>query len=124
MENTLALGMTRTIVQVTDVWESGVLDIKGPDGTVHKEHLSNCLPCHLPLVERGPGQLEQLQGHPDLHLALQVQSPPCAVCFGQLDEDPLIVCDHCEDAWHADCLTERPRSEGRLPRTCPSCNLA
>ena len=86
--------------------------------------MSNCLPCRILVVERTAGQLEQLQAHPDLLLSLQVQSPPCVVCFGQLDADDLLVCDACNDTWHYECVDDLSGSEVELPWTCPMCNLA
>ena len=59
--NTLDRGVSPSILQVMEVLKSGVLKLKE-----HKEHMSNCLPRHVPIVERTVGQLEQLQTHPDV----------------------------------------------------------
>ena len=84
--NTLEVGVTPVILQVEQILESGVLELKGADGSVKKEHWSNCVPCHLPIVEEVAGRMEQIRTHPDLHLALQVAADPCVVCTGTLEE--------------------------------------
>jgi hypothetical protein len=40
-----------TILRVQQVLASGVLMLEGRDGVVWKDHVHNCVPCHLPNVD-------------------------------------------------------------------------
>jgi hypothetical protein len=44
---TLDVMTSRTILQVQEVLASEVLMLEGRDGVVWKDHVCNCVPCHL-----------------------------------------------------------------------------
>ncbi len=48
---TLDVTTCRTMLRVREVLAFGVLMLEGRDGVVWKDHVHNCVPCHLPNVD-------------------------------------------------------------------------
>ena len=122
-DNTLETGVAPVILQVKQILPSGVLELRGANGALQKEHWGNCLPCHLPMVEGTGGRMERVREHPDLHLALQVSSEPCVVCTGTLEEGGSLFCEKCHDGWHHQCLQGVLTEQEAHEWTCPACNV-
>ena len=69
-----------------------VLRLQGTDGTTVDEHITNCVPCHLPIQE---GQVKFGRVDIDYH---------CQACGFPDDSEKIIRCDGCDKGWHLYCL--------------------
>jgi hypothetical protein len=75
----------RTILRVREVLASGVFMLEGHDGVVWKDHVRNCVPCHLPNVD----------GIVDPSLAMVRADLRCMLCGFRGGPTHMLVCDRC-----------------------------
>jgi hypothetical protein len=92
--DTLDVDVSPRILQVAEVKATGVLSLRGSDGRVVSEHMSNCAPCFLP----------ELDASVDPTRAPVSADLPCTVC-GRIDgDDTMLLCDGCNAGYHMECL--------------------
>jgi hypothetical protein len=84
-----------TILQVREMLAFGVLMLEGCDGVVWKDHVRNCVPCHLPNVD----------GRVDPSLAVIHAGLKCMLCGFRGGGAHMLVCDKCSRGWHMACMT-------------------
>ena len=105
--NTLDMRVSRTILRVRKVHNTGWLELEGSDGRVVEVHADQCAPCHLSnLVPAG-------QQAPGLR---------CEHCGSDSRSDALLVCDKCSRAWHSGCMqgaVPDPEADWLCPRCSP-----
>ena len=105
--NTLDMRVTRTILRVRAVHNTGWLELEGSDGRVIEVHADQCAPCHLSnLVPAGQ----------------QAPSVRCEHCGSDSRSDALLVCDKCSRAWHTGCVhgaTPDPEADWLCPQCSP-----
>jgi hypothetical protein len=85
----------RTILRVQKLLASGVLMLEGRDGVVWRDHVRNCVPCHLPNVD----------GTIDPSLAVLWADLRCMFCGSRGGASHMLVCDRCFRGWHMVCMT-------------------
>jgi hypothetical protein len=69
--------------------------LEGCNGVVWKDHVHNCVPCHLPNVD----------GTVDLSLAVIRANLQCMLCGSKGGTTHMLVCDRCYRGWHMACMT-------------------
>jgi hypothetical protein len=72
----------------------GVLLLKGRDGQTWKDHVHNCVLCHLPNVD---GQI-------DPSLAMIPIGLWCMSCGQYFGTTIMLICDQCSWGWHMGCF--------------------
>jgi hypothetical protein len=92
---TLDVTAGRTILRVQKVLASRVLMLEARDGVVWKDHVRNCVPCHLPNVD----------GTVDPSLAVIHAGLRCMLCGSKSGATHMLVCDRCSRGWHMVCMT-------------------
>jgi hypothetical protein len=110
---TLDVTIGHTILRVREVLASGFLMLEGRDGVVWKDHVHNCVPCHLPNVD----------GTVDPSLAVVQAGLRCMLCGSKGGASHMLVCDRCSRGWHMACMTP-PMDVVPIGRwVCPCCTL-
>ena len=120
--NTLDTPSQRTILRVAEVLDSGVLALEGENGVQVKEHLKNCAPCHLPIIEPSLKRMEEIQNHPDLYLAYYPEQVVCQMCRQPHQARPVVTCLLCKGMWHVYCLPAELQGVTQAEWPCYSCN--
>ncbi|KAH8953575.1 hypothetical protein BDL97_08G034600 [Sphagnum fallax] len=83
------------ILHVQEVLPFGILLLEGRDGQTWKNHVCNCVPCHLPNVN---GQI-------DPSLVVIPIGLRCMLCGLFTGTTTMLVYDWCSRRWHMVCLT-------------------
>ena len=102
------------VFRVVEARESGVLKLQGQCGSTFTQHISQCVPCHLPVIEEAV--YPQL-ARPSPHLA-------CEVCELPSGAASMLLCDGCGTGWHLACLTPPLCEVPAGAWVCPVCALA
>jgi transposase InsO family protein len=109
---TLDLPVKPQILRVVRANDTGVLTLQGRCGTVTKKHVTEVVPCHLPILDTG---IDPTLARPAVDLA-------CEVCEFTDREADMLLCDACGTGWHFDCLSPPlpgiPEGDWFCPR-CP-----
>lgn len=92
--NALEPEASRTILRVREVRNDGSALLEGSDASTITVHVRNLAPCMLPNVNPGV--------HPRLWVPRASLS--CRVCNLPSDEDQMVLCDTCNDAYHVWCM--------------------
>ena len=104
-QTTLDTGTSPRVLRVRAVHDNGILELQGADAQVTKENMKNCAPCFLPDLD---GSMDPMQ-------AAITDSTSCLVCGRADGEDTMLLCDHCNAAYHLECLvpplTELPTDD-------------
>ena len=68
--------------------------LQGADGTLFKEHMENCAPCHNPNIDTtvDPTLTTVPAGH------------ACQICKSPGRQAKMLLCDYCLEGYHMDCL--------------------
>jgi hypothetical protein len=96
---------------VHQVGANGWMVLQGADGTLFKEHLKNCAPCHNPNFD--------LTINPTLTTV--PADHPCQVCRSPGDPERMLLCDYCLEGWHMGCLEPALTSVPAGIWLCPHC---
>ena len=100
------------VLRVLDVRGSGVLILQGKDGTTVSEHMTNCTPCHLPILD---ASLDLGEYRPPIDF-------PCQVCNLPDRANIMVLCDTCGTGWHTTCLNPPlDKVPFRYRWDCPRC---
>jgi len=99
------------ILRVMRVHDTGVLTLQGRCGTTVERHLSEVVPCHLPMLDTGI----------DPTLARPAADLPCEVCGFTDRWDDMLLCDACGTGWHFDCLSPPLPGVPEGDWFCPNC---
>jgi hypothetical protein len=89
----------------------GRMVLQGAYGTLFKEHLENCAPCHNPNIDLTV----------DPTLTTVPADHPCQVCRSPGDPERMLLCDYCLDGWHMGCLEPVLTSVPAGIWLCPHC---
>ena len=112
----------KTILRVVGVLESGVLELEGEDGQQVKEHVKDCQPCHLPIIEPTPRRMEELHNHLDFYLTYVTEEVQCQRCGQPAQSQAIVHCLICQGMWHVSCLPLPWQDVSQSEWTCYSCN--
>lgn len=97
--STLQLRARPLVYRIKLVRSSGVLELQGKCGRVVKVHPDLCAPCHLwdldPTIDRTLAA-EEVRW--------------CEFCRSTEDQDSMIECAYCGDAWHGRCCPQAPQA--------------
>jgi hypothetical protein len=96
---------------VHQVGANGRMVLQGADGTVFKEHLKNCAPCHNPNIDLTV----------DPTLTTVPADHPFQVCRGAGDPERMLLCDYCLKGWHMGCLEPALKSVPAGVWLCSHC---
>jgi len=110
---TLDVTACRTILRMQEALASRVLMLEGHDGVVWKDHVCNCVPCHLPNVD----------GTVDPSLAVVWAGLRCMLCGSKGGAAHMLVCDRCSKGWHMACMTPPMDVVPVGQWVCPRCTL-
>jgi hypothetical protein len=105
------VSVSRGAYKVHQVKANGRMVLLGADGTVFKEHMENCAPCHNPNIDTTA----------DPTLTTVPASHPCQVCRSAGDEGTMLLCDSCLEGWHMGCLEPALRAVPAGVWLCPHC---
>lgn len=108
-QNTLQTGVRSEVLRVKEVKPSSVLVLQGKCGGTTERHASQCAPCHLAGIDP---TIDPLLARPAI-------DHPCQLCNFFDRPDMMLLCDHCGDGYHTDCLNLNKVPSGFW--TCPKC---
>jgi transposase InsO family protein len=92
--NTLQTEARPTILRVTRILPTGVMQLQGRCGTETKVNAAECAPCHLSGI------------NPALDPSLRQPGAefPCEFCGSPEDDATMLICDGCLKGYHMSCL--------------------
>lgn len=99
------------IFKVHEVRPTGVLLLQGRCGLTTTAHITNCAPCHLTNIDPTV----------DHTLARPSASKACIICSFPDDEQVLLLCDACGEAYHTYCLEPKLDVVPLGVWICPPC---
>jgi hypothetical protein len=105
------VSVSRGAYKVHQVGANGRMVLLGADGTLFKEHMENCAPCHNPNIDTTV----------DPTLTTVPAAHPCQVCRSAGDEGTMLLCDSCLEEWHMGCLEPALRAVPAGVWLCPHC---
>ena len=108
------LAVTRGAYKVHQVGSSGRLVLQGADGTLFKEHMQNCAPCHNPNIDLTI----------DPTLTSVPASHPCQICKSAGNPGKMLLCDYCIEGYHMGCLEPAVTAVPAGVWLCPRCREA
>jgi hypothetical protein len=88
------VSVSRGAYKVHQVRANGRMVLQGAGGTLFKEHLENCAPCHNPNIDLTV----------DPTLTTVAADHPCQVCTSPGDPERMLLCDYCLEGWYMGCL--------------------
>jgi len=92
---TLDVITNHVILHVQKVLPFGILLLEGWNGQTWKNHVHNCVLCHLRNVD----------GQTDPSSAIILVNLWCMLCGQSIGIATMLVCDWCSGRWHMTCLT-------------------
>jgi hypothetical protein len=105
------VSVSRGAYKVHQVGANGRMVLQDADGTLFKEHLENCAPCHNPNIDLVV----------DPTLTTVPADHPCQVCRSPGDPERMLLCDYCLEGWHMGCLEPALTSVPAGIWLCPHC---
>jgi hypothetical protein len=106
------VSVSRGAYKVRQVGVNGRIVLQGADGTLFKEHLETCAPCHNPNIDLSTV---------DPTLTTVPANHPCQVCRGAGNPERMLLCDYCLEGWHMECLEPVLTSVPAGIWLCPHC---
>jgi len=107
----LDLPVKPQILRVVRTNDTGVLTLQGRCGTTVKKHVTEVVPCHLPILDTG---IDPTLARPAADLA-------CEVCEFTDREADMLLCDACGTGWHFNCLSPPLPGVPEGDWFCPRC---
>ena len=105
------VSVTRGAYRVHQVGSNGRMVLQGADGTLFKEHIENCAPCHNPNIDItiDPTLTTVTAGH------------ACQICKSPGRQATMLLCDYCLEGYHMSCLEPAVKEVPKGVWLCPSC---
>ena len=105
------VSVTRGAYKVHQVGSNGRMVLQGADGTLFKEHIENCAPCHNPNIDLtiDPTLTTVTAGH------------ACQICKSPGRQAAMLLCDYCLEGYHMGCLEPAVKEVPKGVWLCPSC---
>ena len=105
------VSVSRGAYKVHQVGANGRMVLQGADGTLFKEHIENCAPCHNPNIDLtiDPTLTAVPAGH------------ACQICKSPGRQATMLLCDYCLEGYHMGCLDPAVKEVPKGVWLCPSC---
>ena len=105
------VAVTRGAYKVHQIGSNGRMVLQGADGTLFKEHIENCAPCHNPNMDLtiDPTLTTVPAGH------------ACQICKSPGRQATMLLCDYCLEGYHMNCLEPAVKEVPPGVWLCPSC---
>ncbi|GAQ89454.1 putative retrotransposon protein [Klebsormidium nitens] len=105
------VSVTREAYRVHQVGSNGRLVLQGADGTLFKEHIENCAPCHNPNIDTTI----------DPTLTTVTADHACQICKSPGRQATMLLCDYCLEGYHMGCLEPAVKEVPKGVWLCSSC---